>query len=576
MTWVEVVEVESGRERELALGGDTPAPGARDFGDEATDVKAFEETGDAGTEAAFLLRGVAAWKELETNVLVAEAREEVVAGEDGFEEEDVVKCGGIESLIGPACNMERSGKLMEGLGVELGVVDHRKGFEIALVNGEGDLGVAIQKGDALGHGEPARDFLSVADAPTTDLELVRMIDDCLDAKDASVFVVHLNPVLFHPVFDPCARPALLEVAEDLASEVAVEFAPQESQDVFWAETDDGVLQQFFIQRLQTGGILEHDIRSELGLFGDPVVVLALEQVVHQGIDPSGVAGKDADPVAPEERVGETLSAASVFDPEKGVVLAAILDPLLVHASSEVLVGVETDLHREGEPSLYADVQKTEVSVDEIEIQAQTLALGSDDLGPSLAVLDLEAHARFHSGEHADEAVRDPISLSDPLGLIIFSDLEWQVPVRTSSFLSHRFRVFLEPIGMLGHKALEVLDQQAILVEEAFQGPRPPQRKIALEKNPVETTDETCYLVFVLLQEALHGVLQRAQPELNWPLWLDSTEDAIFSQRTSHDNARGNHRLAPALPQTSTLKPQPSNLNPRRSRLGCGRKPALEE
>lgn len=54
----------------------------------------------------------------------------------------------------------------------------------------------------------------------TDLELVRLVDDGLDAKDASLLVVHLDAVGAHPVVDPMASCALPAAIEHLGLEIA--------------------------------------------------------------------------------------------------------------------------------------------------------------------------------------------------------------------------------------------------------------------------------------------------------------------------------------------------------------------
>jgi len=54
-------------------------------------------------------------------------------------------------------------------------------IQISPIRLEGNLRIAIQMRDSLGHGEPVRDDVSLALAGAANLELVRMIDHCLDA-----------------------------------------------------------------------------------------------------------------------------------------------------------------------------------------------------------------------------------------------------------------------------------------------------------------------------------------------------------------------------------------------------------
>jgi hypothetical protein len=50
-----------------------------------------------------------------------------------------------------------------------------------------------------------------------------------------MFIVHLDPVLPHPVLDARPGPSPLPLVEDFTREAAVELAAEERQDIFGAQ-----------------------------------------------------------------------------------------------------------------------------------------------------------------------------------------------------------------------------------------------------------------------------------------------------------------------------------------------------
>jgi hypothetical protein len=62
----------------------------------------------------------------------------------------------------------------------------------------------------------------VAYTAAADFELPRLVDDRLDAQDQAEFVVHLQPIVFHPVFDPSTGQTVgLAVGQDFAIETGM-------------------------------------------------------------------------------------------------------------------------------------------------------------------------------------------------------------------------------------------------------------------------------------------------------------------------------------------------------------------
>ena len=106
------------------------------------------------------------------------------------------------------------------------LVNRCQGVKITPIGGKGDFGIAVEIGDTFSHRKPTDYFLAVTSSAAPDLEFIRTIDDGLDTQYAAVFVVHFYPVLFHPVFHPCAGPTLFVIVADFALEAPVEFSTE--------------------------------------------------------------------------------------------------------------------------------------------------------------------------------------------------------------------------------------------------------------------------------------------------------------------------------------------------------------
>src|SRR5271157_2160132 len=65
-----------------------------------------------------------------------------------------------------------------------------------------------------------------------------------DPQDQGELVVHLQPVVLHPMFDPGSGPAtFLAMGEDLAVKPGMKPSAQERQDVLGREVHRGVIEQ---------------------------------------------------------------------------------------------------------------------------------------------------------------------------------------------------------------------------------------------------------------------------------------------------------------------------------------------
>src|SRR5438093_966709 len=77
-----------------------------------------------------------------------------------------------------------------------------------------------------------------------------LVDDGLDAQDAAVLVVHLDPVALGPMLDASSLDSMLEIADDLSLEGAVKLAPEKAHHVIGLERKGGMAQKGRIEPIQ--------------------------------------------------------------------------------------------------------------------------------------------------------------------------------------------------------------------------------------------------------------------------------------------------------------------------------------
>ncbi len=202
------------------------------------------------------------------------------------------------------------------------IVHHRQRIQVTFVRGLRVPFVLRQIRDTFVHGSPHHLRLAFPNPLAEDSELARLVDHRFHAQDQTEFVVHLQPVFFHPVFDPRPRRALLlATREHFALEVAVLFPAQKRQDVFGRKTHRGMIQEPRVKFAEFASAGEENVRGVLRLIEDPIVIHGSEplDLTEQGINPPGPLGKLLRPIELGEAVGEFLGGFWIFKRRKGVV-----------------------------------------------------------------------------------------------------------------------------------------------------------------------------------------------------------------------------------------------------------------
>jgi len=220
----------------------------------------------------------------------------------------------------------------------------------------------------------------------------------------------------------------------------------------------------------------------------------------------GQALQDARPSHLSEPIGENPGPFGVRDPQKGVFKLPILDPVAIHLAGEPFMAVEVNLGREGKPGGHAHMHKTQLRIDKIEVEAQTLAPGTDQMGALRSISQLETPAGFHRREHAYEPFSDPITLGNGPRFILLADRPVQSQVGAPCCFGHLPAMGFDPLGVFGHELLEMLQQKSLSADEPLHALSPADGQVSFKNDPVKTGYRSADFCAMLCNKSLHGVL----------------------------------------------------------------------
>ena len=131
---------------------------------------------------------------------------------------------------------------------------------------QGDLALVVEVGHPFIHRAPRHLTATCSGAQAPDSKLSGIVNHGLNPQDQAEFVVHIQPVVLHAVFDPGTGPAIfLTLSEYFPLESRMKPSAQERQDVLSRKLHRAVVQQPRVetsQHLTTG---EDHIGGELGL-----------------------------------------------------------------------------------------------------------------------------------------------------------------------------------------------------------------------------------------------------------------------------------------------------------------------
>ena len=209
---------------------------------------------------------------------------------------------------------------------------------------------------------------------------------------------------------------------------------------------------------------------------------------QQRIHPAGEPLEDHRPRQGRKPIGEPLGAARVFEPEEGIVEALVPEAPLIELVGEPVMAVEVDLDGEREPGLQADVEETELAVQEVEVEEEALPPRRADHRPPLPRGEAKAAARLDRGEDAHQALADAIAAGDLAGALVLPHGGLEVLPGTARLLCDRVGVRPQPLRLSEHEGLELLEEHALVVEEVLHPVRVAEGQMALEEQAVETRE----------------------------------------------------------------------------------------
>src|SRR5437763_12019823 len=217
----------------------------RDLGDQPMCAQQLEQARNVRGPAAALAHVLGPRGEQHgLNVPVTEAIDMVLATQHGMKQLLLLPAEQIQAAPAAPARPRWALHSLQDLEAGLGPIHDRQGAEVTFVGGAGNFVIAVEVGDTLVHGAPDQLVAPLPLAATADLELARLVDDRLDAQHLAELVVHLQPVVLHPMFDPRPGPAvLLAVGQYLAVEARVQAAAQEGKDVLGGEVQAGMSEQ---------------------------------------------------------------------------------------------------------------------------------------------------------------------------------------------------------------------------------------------------------------------------------------------------------------------------------------------
>src|SRR3972149_1897739 len=116
----------------------------------------------------------------------------------------------------------------------------------------------MQVSDPLAQREPVLLAARIALLWAKHLEPRGIVDGGLGPQDAALLVVELDRIFADPVFDPNSLGPVLELADHLTLEVAVEPAAEKAHHIRTGEAGDGVMDQARVDAAQCDRALEGD------------------------------------------------------------------------------------------------------------------------------------------------------------------------------------------------------------------------------------------------------------------------------------------------------------------------------
>lgn len=239
----------------------------------------------------------------------------------------------------------------------------------------------------------------------------------------------------------------------------------------------------------------------------PVVLAAAQHVTQLRHHLPGVPVQDPRPVQVREAIGQALRTRQVADTDEDVVDLRVLDAAGRELAIQPLVAVEVDLDLQREPGLHPNVQQAEITVHEVVVQVQTLALGGLHVGLPGGEPQRERAARLQRREETHQPFLDAVTLGDLARGIFLAHLGAQVLEWPAALAGQGNRMRLHAFGVGQQERLDAGTVDLVRLEQLRHRPARHDRQIATEQHAVKAGQHAVNAVLVLVDERLHASLR---------------------------------------------------------------------
>jgi len=494
----------------LSFCGDSPSTSPRYLGDQFSDVKPLEQSAGFVDLASTAFWVFAGWKDLATDVFVVETMNQMISREHGLKKPDI-RCGGwIKAGIASLSDYFSLREPCYQLVGRRRVIDDREGFQIPVIGSSGNTLELVEIRHPFIHGAPDHLLVPISLSQTANAKFTRVVDNRLDPQDLAEFIVHLQPVVFHAMFDASSWLAFLfAVGKDFTLEVAMQLTTQKSKDVLGPEVDGGVVQQSLVEGGQFTLAGEDHVGGIFGLGDGPIVAAAWLQpgLAQDGVELASPTVQLPNPRQPAETVCQTLDTYRGIHFGKGVVVLTEANALFDHLAGEPIVSVDVNLHGVGEPGLDAHVHQAEFFIDAVIVEDPLGSVSKVEFGSLTAMTKLDGAAGLLAAEDGHKPLVDGILSNDVLDESLLAKLPLLVDIGSTCRLGQGLGMLDQRMGVFfKHRDKIFAPHPQHVVDKRVQLAVVPKWKISFENDSIKTAQRCYNHMCELVDEIIHGVL----------------------------------------------------------------------
>jgi hypothetical protein len=152
------------------------------------------------------------------------------------------------------------------------------------------------------------------------------------------------------------------------------------------------------------------------------------------------------------------------------------------------------------------MHEPELGIHEVVVDRLTLAARREDSRATFSIRNTKGSARLESRQHTHKAALNAITFGNSPRRSLLALGSVQVSIRAPGLLGHTLGMGLQPVRLLRHERLQVLEQDPLPPEQGLKPTRVVNGQMTSEDHPIEAMEGTNDLVAVLVNELFHGAL----------------------------------------------------------------------